>query len=620
MGERAGDAPSGQALASARARLQRVWGYPAFRAGQDEVIEAVLAGRDTLAIMPTGGGKSLCYQLPALERDGLTLVVSPLIALMQDQVAALRGLGIEAGALCSANDAQENAAVYTALRERRLKLLYIAPERLALPDTAAMLSRADLRLLAVDEAHCVAQWGHDFRPDYLAIGAFRDSIAASGRDLQVAAFTATADEATRAEIIAKLFRNEPRIFIRGFDRPNLRLAFAPKKSPRKQLLDFIKAREGQAGIVYCASRKGVERTAEALCEAGIHALPYHAGLEPERRTRHQKAFVEQDGVVMTATIAFGMGVDKPDVRWVAHLDLPKTVESYYQEIGRAGRDGLPADTLTLYGFEDMKLRRRQIDESEAPENRKRADHARLNALLALAEAPVCRRQTLLAYFDETCAPCGNCDLCEEPPERFDGTIAAQKALSAMLRTGENFGVEHLITVLLGDESANIRKFGHHNLKTFGCGKEFSKNDWRGIFRQLYALGFADVAVAEFGQWRVSEAGWRVLKGEEPVALRKDAIGRKDAASRKSRPLRGAAIEGEADNALLAALKDQRRELAQKNNVPAYVIFSDRTLTEIAIAKPRSELELASCHGVGEAKIKRYGQWVLEIVERAANAA
>ncbi|MEO1291863.1 MAG: DNA helicase RecQ [Pseudomonadota bacterium] len=603
-------------LTAARETLRRVWGYPDFRPGQDEIIATVLSGSDVLAIMPTGGGKSLCYQLPALEREGLTVVVSPLIALMQDQVAGLRAQGVEAGALTSANTAEEAAAVRAKLWDGALKLLYIAPERLAIPETGAMLARAGVSLLAVDEAHCVAQWGHDFRPDYLAIGAFRRQIEEAGGRLQVAAFTATADEATRAEIIDKLFAEPPSVFVRGFDRPNLRLAFQPKKSPKSQLLAFAKARAGQAGIIYCASRKGVEKTAEMLVEAGIRALPYHAGLDPAVRTANQRTFVEEDGVVMAATIAFGMGVDKPDVRWVAHHDLPKTVESYYQEIGRAGRDGLPADTLTLYGFEDMKLRRRQIDESDAPDTRKRAEHARFGALLALAEAPVCRRQTLLSYFNERCQPCGNCDLCENPPERFDGTIAAQKALSAAVRTGERFGVEHLIAVLTGEETETVTKFGHTRLKTFGCGAELSKNEWRSIFRQLYAAGLAEVNIAEYGQWGVTPAGWQVLKGEnaEPVQLRKEAArDRKSRTERRPTPM----VEGEADNALLAALKEKRRALAQENSVPAYVIFTDRTLAEIAIRKPRSEADLSECHGVGEAKIKRFGRWVLDIVDEVA---
>ncbi|MEO1330460.1 MAG: DNA helicase RecQ [Pseudomonadota bacterium] len=621
----AGEAGAAEPLAAARAELKRVWGYPDFRPGQDEILKAILADEDVLAIMPTGGGKSLCYQLPAILRPGLTLVVSPLIALMQDQVAALRALGIEAGALTSANAPEENAAIREKIWDGRLRLLYCAPERLAVPDTGAMLARAGVSLLAVDEAHCVAQWGHDFRPDYLGVGALRRELEQAIGRVQLAAFTATADEATRAEIVDKLYgggARRPRVFIRGFDRPNLRLAFEPKKSARARITAFAKARAGQAGIVYCASRKGVEKTAEYLCDAGLRALPYHAGLDPATRTRNQQAFVREDGVVMAATIAFGMGVDKPDVRYVVHADLPKTVESYYQEIGRAGRDGLPADTLTLYGFEDMKLRRRQIEESEAPEPRKRAERARLAALLALAEAPTCRRQTLLAYFGETrTEPCGACDLCESPPERFDGSVAAQKALSAILRTGERFGVEHLIAVLLGEATDNVVKFGHQTLPTFGVGREFSRAEWRAIFRQLYAAGFADVAVDGWGQWTATEAGWRVLRGERGVELRKDTVRSAAEAGRARAADRGAKSDApdlsEPDNALLSRLKKMRLELAKSAGVPAYVVFTDRTLIEIAAARPADEAALGAVHGVGEAKIKRYGAKVLELVGEAA---
>ena len=611
---------------AAREALSRVWGYPDFRPGQEEIVAAVLAGEDLLAIMPTGGGKSICYQLPALIRPGLTVVVSPLIALMQDQVAALRALGVNAGALTSANTPEESQATRDALWDGSLRLLYVSPERLAIPEMQETLSRVGVSLLAVDEAHCVAQWGHDFRPDYLTVGSFRRQMAQAGAPVQVAAFTATADEATRGEILEKLFgaaaapqgAGAPRVFIRGFDRPNLKLAFEPKKNAKSRILDFVKARAGQAGLVYCASRKGVEKLAEHLSDNGVRCLPYHAGLDPEIRAANQRAFVEEDGVVMAATIAFGMGVDKPDVRFVVHADLPKTVESYYQEIGRAGRDGLPADTLTLYGFEDMKLRRRQIEESEAPEPRKRAERARLGALLALAEAPVCRRQTLLAYFGERREqPCGACDLCDNPPERFDGTVAAQKALSAVKRTGERFGVEHLIAVLRGDDTDTVIKFGHQTLPTFGCGAEFSKPEWRSIFRQLYAAGLAEVNVTHYGEWLVTKAGWEAMRGEREVWLRKDAL--QPTVIRNERGGALASVDP-ADNALLSALKKKRMELAREANAPAYVIFTDRTLADIAKTKPKTLEALSGCHGVGEAKLKRFGKIVLEIVGKATAAA
>ena len=448
--------------AAALERLRSVFGFDDFRPGQSEIVQSILNGRDVLAIMPTGGGKSLCYQLPALLRSGPTVVISPLIALMRDQIAALRQAGVEAGALTSANDPHETARIIDALGAGRLKLLYMAPERLGGAGTADLLGRTGVSLLAVDEAHCVSQWGHDFRPDYLRIGELRAALGG----IQTAAFTATADEATRRDIVARLFAPaEPTIFLRGFDRPNLKLAFEPKRNPRTRILDFVRARPGQSGIVYCASRKRAEAVAAGLAGAGVNALAYHAGLDAATRSERQDRFTREDGIVMAATVAFGMGIDKPDVRFVIHADLPKTMEAYYQEIGRAGRDGAPADTLTLYGMDDMRLRRRQIDESDAAAGAKHADHARLNALLALAEAPGCRRQALLRYFgEELPAACANCDTCLSPPERYDGTVPVQKALSAMLRTGERFGVEHLIAVLRGEATDRVRQMGHDSIR------------------------------------------------------------------------------------------------------------------------------------------------------------
>ncbi|HUF87942.1 MAG TPA: DNA helicase RecQ [Thermohalobaculum sp.] len=591
-------------MQATRDLLKSVFGFDAFRPGQEEVVAAILAGRDVLAIMPTGGGKSLCYQLPALRREGLTLVVSPLIALMRDQVAALREAGVEAGALTSANDPWETERVFEALETRTLRLLYMAPERLASEATLRLLRRANVSLLAVDEAHCVSQWGHDFRPEYLRIGALREALG-----VQTAAFTATADPATQAEIAARLFGPAPEIFIRGFDRPNLHLAFEPKNAPRARILDFVRRRAGQAGIVYCSSRKRTEALAAALAAAGVPAAAYHAGLDGETRARRQDRFTRDDGLVMVATVAFGMGVDKPDVRFVVHADLPKSVEAYYQEVGRAGRDGAPADTLTLYGIDDMKLRRLQIDESDAPPERKRADHQRLNALLALAEAPRCRRQTLLAYFGEIRAePCGNCDLCQRPPRLFDGTEAVQKALSAMLRTGERFGVEHLIAVLRGETAERVRQLGHHRLPTFGVGTGIERSGWRGIFRQLYALGYA--GVSEMGGWRVSEAGRRVLRGAEPVMLRQDALKPRTGDRKAPRPAPGLGPE---DDELFAALKAKRSALAKSRGVPAYVIFHDATLIDIAARKPQTLDALGACHGVGAKKLESFGRDFLEVI-------
>jgi ATP-dependent DNA helicase RecQ len=586
--------------------LKRVFGYDSFRPGQEEIVSAVMAGRDVLAIMPTGGGKSLCYQLPAIARDGLTLVISPLIALMRDQVAALRNAGVEAGALTSSHSPEEAEAVYQALDDRRLKLLYLAPERLQV--SMPMLQRAGVTFLAVDEAHCVSQWGHDFRPDYLKIGALRAALG----NVQTAAFTATADAETREEIVARLFSGgRPEVFLRGFDRPNLFLAFEPKNRPRDQLLNFVKARRGQSGIVYALSRSKTEVLAKALTDIGIEALPYHAGLEPEVRSLHQDRFQREDGLVICGTIAFGMGIDKPDVRYVVHADLPKSVEAYYQEIGRAGRDGEPAETLTLYGVDDIKMRRLQIDESMADETRKRADHQRLNALLALAEAPVCRRQTLLRYFDEVLAePCGACDLCRNPPPRFDGTVAVQKALSAIRRTGERFGSSHVIAVLLGKSNERAKELAHDQLSVFGIGQDHSEHEWQGIFRQMLALDLSRVDA--HGGWSLTEAGWQVMRGERQVELRLDTVRRKaESATPKAESL----IAPE-DEPLYGRLKGLRRRLAEEQKVPAYVIFADRSLIDMATRKPETLDQLAECHGVGAKKLERYGQLFLEAINGA----
>ncbi|MEH6726177.1 MAG: DNA helicase RecQ [Hyphomicrobiales bacterium] len=591
-------------MQQARNLLKTVFGHDDFRPGQEEIVASVLAGDDVLAIMPTGGGKSLCYQLPALCGDGVTLVVSPLVALMNDQVAQLRQNGVEAGALTSNNTPEENERVFSALDDGTLKLLYMAPERIA--TSPGLLNRLKINLLAVDEAHCVSQWGHDFRPDYLEIGRLRDALGG----VQIAAFTATADEETRSEIIAKLFSAEPRQFLRGFDRPNLFLAFEPKNNPKRQISDFVAARPDQAGIIYCSSRRKTEDLAEHLRGKGVNALAYHAGLDAQQRQTNQTRFSQEDGVVMTATIAFGMGVDKPDVRFVVHADLPKTMESYYQEIGRAGRDGLPADTLCLYGVDDIKLRRRQIDEGDAPEPRKRADHQRFNALLTLAEAALCRRQTLLGYFDEQTKPCGYCDLCKNPRQMFDATQAAQMALSAMLRTGQIYGLEHLVSVLVGEESERILAQRHNQLPTFGVGTEFDKSQWRSLFRQLYAAGYANVSIAQ-GSWQVCEKARPVLRGEEVLELRFPD----KQAERKRTSARAAPIElsDGADQELLKALKVCRTDLARNQNVPAYVIFPDRTLIEMAQHRPGTLSDMMDINGVGAKKLERYGGEFLRVI-------
>ena len=596
-------------LSTAHALLHSVFGFSGFRPGQEEIVQAVLDGENVLAVMPTGSGKSLCYQLPALVRPGLTLVVSPLIALMRDQVRALTAAGVAAGSLNSSNDPAENARVLQLLRRRELRLLYVAPERLARPDTVEMLGESDVRMMAIDEAHCVSQWGHDFRPEYLALGSLARQI---GGRLQTMALTATADAPTRGDIVDKLFAGPPRTFVRSFDRPNLRLCFKPKERSSRQVVGFVRDRAGDSGIVYCASRRKVEELAETLRKEGVNALPYHAGLDKAVRDANQDAFQQQDGVVMTATVAFGMGIDKPDVRFVCHADLPANVEAYYQEIGRAGRDGLPADTLTLYGLGDMQLRRLQIEQSETPDERKRVDRQRLNALLALAEAPRCRRQTLLAYFGESSEECGNCDLCQEGVERFDATVEAQKAMSAIVRTGERFGMEHLVAILVGERTENVLKYNHDRLPTFAVGKDRRPPEWRSIFRQLSASGLIQQDFLEHGRWTVTEAGWQVLKGSQRIELRKET-----AAPKSTRREKRAAVTSDADATLLAALKGLRAKLAQAQRVPAYVVFSDRTLIELATHRPDTLRVMREIHGVGDAKLERYGSAFLEVIQGAA---
>jgi ATP-dependent DNA helicase RecQ len=600
-------------LATAHDLLHSVFGFGEFRPGQEEIVQAVLDGENVLAIMPTGSGKSLCYQLPALARPGLTLVVSPLIALMRDQVRALSAAGVAAGSLNSSNEPAENARVMRLLRARELRLLYVAPERLSRPDTLEMLCESDVRMMAIDEAHCVSQWGHDFRPEYLSLGNVARQI---GGPLQTMALTATADSPTRGDIVDRLFAAPPRTFVRSFDRPNLKLAFRSKERSSRQVLAFVREHEGESGIVYCASRRKVEELADTLRKDGVKALPYHAGLDKQVRDANQDAFQQQDGVVMTATVAFGMGIDKPDVRFVCHADLPANVEAYYQEIGRAGRDGLPADTLTLYGLGDMQLRRVQIEQSETPDERKRVERQRLNALLALAEAPRCRRQTLLAYFGESSEPCGNCDLCQEGVERFDATIEAQKAMSAIVRTGERFGMEHLIAILAGDSTENVLRYNHHKLPTFGVGKDRRPVEWRSIFRQLSAAGLIQQDFLEHGRWFVTDSGWQVLKGAERVELRKE-MAQPKVSRREKRAAASIVVVGDADNALLTALKGLRAKLAQTQRVPAYVVFSDRTLIELATHRPESLRAMREIHGVGDAKLERYGSAFLEIIQTAA---
>jgi ATP-dependent DNA helicase RecQ len=588
--------------------LKDVFGHDDFRGGQAEIVDAVVAGRDVLAIMPTGGGKSLCFQLPAIMREGVTLVISPLIALMRDQVRALRGFGVAAGALTSGNTEEETEEVFDALGEGRLRVLYIAPERLANPGTPILLRKAGISLIAVDEAHCVSQWGHDFRPDYLKIGALRADL-----NVPLAAFTATADKETQAEIISRLFASPPDVFLRGFDRPNINLAFQPKASPRAQLLRFVAARKGQAGIIYAGSRAKTETLAQALNDDGHTALYYHAGMDPDARRAAEARFQREDGLIVVATVAFGMGIDKPDIRWVAHADLPKSIESYYQEIGRAGRDGLPADTLTLYGADDIRLRRSQIDEGLADAQRKDADHGRLNALLGLAEARGCRRKVLLSYFGDESDECSNCDLCEKPPEIFDGTEPVRMALSAILRSGEYFGAGHIIDILRGANTEKVRGKGHDKLSTFGVGKAFDQRQWQAILRQMMGHDLIRPDMSRFGALRMNMTARNILRGEETIELRRDTI------EKAPRTVAVKALVREEDEPLMSALKAKRRSLAEAMQAPAYVVFPDRTLIAMAEAKPRDLDGFSKLPGVGATKLERYGASFLEVINGSFEA-
>ena len=594
---------------SAATLLRDVFGFDGFRPGQQDIVQAVTDGKNTLAIMPTGGGKSLCFQLPALVRDGVTIVISPLIALMRDQVRFLRENGVDAHALTSGNTEDETDAAHAALRAGTCKLLYLAPERLASNGAQHMLRQIGVGLIAVDEAHCVSQWGHDFRPDYLRIGDLRRAL-----DVPLAAFTATADEETRAEIVEKLFDGQaPETFLHGFDRPNIHLAFAAKDGPRAQILNFAKSRRDQAGIVYCGTRAKTETLAKALSEAGHSTCYYHGGMDPDDRRAVERRFQQEDGLIVCATVAFGMGIDKPDIRWVAHADLPKSIESYYQEIGRAGRDGAPAETLTLFGPDDIRYRRQQIDEGLAPPERRAADHGRLNALLGLAEALVCRRQNLLSYFGETPDKCGHCDLCDKPADVFDGTQPVRMALSAALRTDERFGAGHLIDIVMGNLNDKVRQWNHDQLPTFGVGKEYSRVQWQAIFRQIMGHDLMRPDAERHGALRMTEKARPILRDEATIQLRRDTI-----KAAKSGP-KVKQMVSEEDAPLLSALKAKRRFFAEQAGGPAYIIFNDRTLIEMAETRPRTLDDMARIGGVGAKKLDKYGAAFLEVINGEADA-
>jgi ATP-dependent DNA helicase RecQ len=602
-------------LERARGILREVFGYAEFRGEQAAVVTRVAGGGDALVLMPTGGGKSLCYQIPALMREGTALVVSPLIALMQDQVAALAQLGVRAAFLNSTLEAAAAREVERALVAGELDLLYVAPERLLMPRCLELLDRTRLALIAIDEAHCVSQWGHDFRPEYLQLAQLAERFPGVPR----IALTATADPQTRAEMLERLALETARMFVSSFDRPNIRYTIVAKTEPRAQLKRFLReAHAGESGIVYCLSRAKVEDTAAWLRNEGVHALAYHAGMQAAQRAEHQARFQREEGVVMVATIAFGMGIDKPDVRFVAHLDLPKSIEGYYQETGRAGRDGLPADAWMTYGLADVVQQRRFIDQSDAAEDYKRVSSAKLDALLGLCETAECRRVRLLAYFGEASAPCGNCDNCLAPPETWDATVPVQKALSAIYRTGQRFGAAHLVDVLRGKHTDRVARFGHHRLSVFGIGAELDEPSWRNVFRQVVALGLAGVDHDAYGGLKLEEASRAVLRGERTVELRRSVVA--PIARKRSPAERGSPLVSPPDAPLFERLKAWRADEARSQGVPAFVILHDTTIAAIARERPSDRGALAAIAGIGAAKLARYGEAILAAVAEARDTA
>ncbi|MHA7809219.1 MAG: DNA helicase RecQ [Marinobacter adhaerens] len=591
--------------------LHEVFGYESFRPLQGDIIREVSEGRDALVLMPTGGGKSLCYQVPALVRSGTAIVISPLIALMQDQVAALKELGVRAAFLNSTMDFEQARATEYALMTGELDLLYCAPERLKQPRSIELLHDASISLFAIDEAHCVSQWGHDFRSDYLQLSMLAEQFPGVPR----IALTATADERTRKEIAERLSLTEARHFVSGFDRPNIQYRIAPKINANKQLLDFIKAEhEGDCGIVYCLSRNKVDATAKTLAQKGYTALPYHAGLSSEQRAHHQERFLREDGVIIVATIAFGMGIDKPDVRFVAHLDLPKSLEAYYQETGRAGRDGKPSTAWMVYGLQDVIKLRQMLESSQGNDHFKRVERQKLDAMLGLCEVTSCRRQVLLRYFgDELEQPCGNCDTCLNPPDTWDGTVAVQKALSCVFRTGQRFGVTYLIDVLRGSENERILQSGHHQVSTYGIGTELSANEWKSVYRQLVANGYLRADPEGYGALQLTEQCRPLLKGRQTIELRKDPEIKKTTGRANGGRSGSPVSEQITDKAGWEALRACRKELADKQGVPPYVIFHDTTLFGMLERKPRTLDELAEVSGVGAAKLEKYGEIFLQTI-------
>ena len=592
--------------------LEHIYGYDQFRGQQADIIKHVVDGGSAFVLMPTGSGKSLCYQIPALCRDGVGVIISPLIALMQDQLTALEQLGISAGAINSAMSYDQVFKVKQKLKNNELDLLYVAPERLVMKEFLEMLDNTNIALFAIDEAHCVSQWGHDFRPDYTALSL----LAKRYEKIPRIALTATADKPTRKDIVERLALEGGKTFIDGFDRPNIHYAILERNNPKKQVLDFIKNNHPEdSGIIYCISRKKVEDVAAWLQGKGINALPYHAGLTPKIRSQNQDRFLREDNIIIVATIAFGMGIDKPDVRFVVHMNIPKSIEAYYQETGRAGRDGLPSNAYMIYGMDDAAMQRNWIENSEAPEVQKRIEHQKINALLGLCEAAICRRQILLEYFADSCEPCGNCDTCDTHPETFDGTIAAQMGLSAVFRTGQRFGMVYVIDVLMGKDDERITRFGHDKQSTFAIGKEFSKIEWQNIFRQLVSQNLLMVDVNEHNGIKITEKGFQFLKEKATISFRKLTEKQKVKREKKVKKV-AIALDNDLDQTLYENLRVTRQQLAKKRRVPAYVIFNDKTLAELAQVKPQSLDEMLDISGIGAAKLKKFGQALLDVIIEA----
>lgn len=590
--------------------LKKVFGYDSFRPGQAEIVEHIISGGNALVLMPTGGGKSLCYQIPSLIREGVGIVISPLISLMQDQVVTLEQLGVRAAFLNSTLSASESTQIKRDLAEGELDLIYVAPERLMMPETLQFFAGLKVSLIAIDEAHCVSQWGHDFRPSYMDLA----HLPKVFKEVPRVALTATADPATKNEIITKLGLEEAEQFVSSFDRPNISYSIDLKSSGFKQLVDFINSSEtDSSGIVYCLSRKKVEDVCDKLTDKGFSALPYHAGLSAAERERNQRRFILEEGWIIVATVAFGMGIDKPNVRFVAHMDLPSSIESYYQETGRAGRDGLPAKAWMCYGLADLSMRRQMISSSDSNEKRKLVEQSKLNALIGLSETVKCRRQVLLSYFgEEREEKCMNCDTCQNPVDTWDGKIAAQKALSAAYRTEQRFGAAYLCNILLGNADQRIKSFRHDQLKTFGVGKDLNKTEWTSVFRQLVAMGALEVDVDGYGGMSLTELGFSILKGEKEIQFRKDILKKKS----KSKTKPDETPIAEADQALFDLLREKRLSLAKSANLPPYVIFHDKTLKELASKKPNSLNEMANISGIGESKLKKYGEDFLSLIIEA----